>query len=121
MSPLGIAALIIALSIGYYFVIYLSKNAGEKLKLEQLKYDSEQSQIREQKIKEQEKETARDNCLQQAHDAYEKERAQECIKRGYTENDYKNLKCYLPNSVAQDLLKRQDDWQKTCLETYKKP
>lgn len=116
---IAISFLIIALSIGYYFVIFLPNKERGELKLDQLRYDSEQKQIREQKAKEQDKENARDECLVQAHNAYEKEGAQECIKRGYTENDYKNLKCYLPDSVLQDLLKRQSDWQKTCLETYK--
>jgi hypothetical protein len=100
--------LIIALSIAYYFVIFLPNKEQKKLELERLRYDKEQA-----------KEKAKFECLAQAHDSYKKKGEQECIKRGYTKNDIENLKCQLPKSILEDLLKQQDDWQKSCLEIYK--
>lgn len=113
-----IIAVIIGVAVLSYGILnFVSKEKDRQL--EQVRYDLKQKQIQEQKAKEQEKQTAKEECLIQAHVAYEKEGAQECVKNGYTENDFHNLKCYLPDHVLQNLLKQQSDWQKSCLETFK--
>lgn len=89
---IALSFLIVALSIGYYFVIYIPQKDQEELNLQKQQYDLQQQQIQQQadlqkqklqQAQEQESNNKQDlnTCLDQASDSYNVEWRTDCRDR----------------------------------------
>ena len=101
----AVAFLIIALSIGYYFVIYIpqkDKNALEQKKLEQ---STKNSEVQQNKI-------SLANCLSNAEVSYTAYWNSECKTRGLKDN------CSLPIVNLNIIQKNLTDNKNDCFKRY---
>lgn len=105
INLLGVAALIIALSIGYYFVIYLPKNAKEKLK------QAEDVKTQE-RINEYYRQASIDKCFSEAETNYTIYWNTACVSNGL-----KDL-CQLPSKTGDDIEELRKTHKEECLKRY---
>jgi hypothetical protein len=103
---IAVSFLIIALSIGYYFVVFLPNKEREKqesdLKIETAKLEREQAKKRDLEY-----------CIEVAHDHYISNWNLGCKGLG------KKDECELPGRIAEGVTKVYNDGQELCVKEYK--
>jgi hypothetical protein len=105
INLLGIAGLIIALSVGYYFVIFLPKNAEEKLK------QAEDAKTQE-RVSEYYRQASIDKCFTEAEAGYTSNWNTSCKLNGLKEL------CSLPSSDADTIEELRKVRKEECLKRY---
>ncbi len=124
---IAISCLIVALAIGYYFVVYLPNKdrllASAKVTptialatpttiptLTPTPVVIYRETTNSQKLT---------DCLNQAHQDYQQTGEAECKQLGYSDDQIKNLQCHLSADEIGLLEKQQTDAQNLCVSLYK--
>lgn len=117
---LPISLLTVALSISYYFVIFLPHKQTRELDLKQLTIEAEKEKaIFEQQVssdKEKAEKASLDNCLQSAHENYTNNWNLNCPKYG---GDKQSDGCTLPEYLSTQLDEDYKADQSMCATLYK--
>lgn len=104
--------LLIALSVFYYFIIFLPQKENQRLKIDALKVSQQELDKMEKKFKEKERIKNINECITEAGNNYLESWNAECEYRGLKKE------CALPDSVSLRLDKIQKEGAEYCFKLY---